>query len=241
MDDSVNIKPKSIAESLLRQDNFQEQIDVNSAVNQFVQEIEQTEHLSETTNTLMDIISTELTLYNYETIFKLNNLQATELPPMPEQRIRNIRYKDKEGTTLAIVQIYSHMNKIKLQTFGHILPKQEFTTPQTIVNRILTNAEMHNWETEDGGVNHFDGNIETRYKDKDGNVMAAVITKTDGVTVDTVVEYEYHNGKKTKMLHTNQYGQSMTIYDNAHNTSQIVCIEIDTDGCIYSITKNYSA
>ena len=65
--------------------------------------------------------------------------------------------------------------------------------------------------------------------------MAAVIFKSDG-NVDTVVEYEYKNGKKAQMFHTSQYGLSKTIYNEITDSTNLI-IDIDTDGNICCITK----
>ena len=217
-------------------------LDLNAKVNDLVQNFQHFDNLEEelSTNVIDNLFNTDLTLDNYELIFHLHKYHAVELQPTENEKVRNIRYKDSDGITMAIVQIYTQTNKIKLQTFGNIFPKQEFTSPEDVYNRILISANWANWSTEDGGINQFDGNIETRYKNSDGNVMAAVITKADGKTVDTIVEYQYKNGKKTGMLHTNQYGQSLTIYDSLNDLSQIMCVDIDTDGCIYSVTRGYT-
>ena len=191
------------------------------------------------TNVIDDLFNTKLTLDNYETIFRLKDYHAVELQPIQGGKIRNIKYKDHDGMTMAIVQIYTQTNKIKLHTFGNIFPKQEFTSPQDVLNRILVCAEWANWSTEYGGINQFDGNTETRYKNAEGLVMAAVISKNNGKSIDTIVEYQYKNGKKTGMLHTNQYGQSLTIYDSINELSQLMSVDIDTDGCICSLVRGY--
>ena len=220
--------------------NIKDSVDINTKVNDFVGELE---HIDKAVNddlyinVIDNLLNAELTINNYEEIFRLKKYHAIELQPISEENIRNIRYKDKDGVTMAIVQIYNNTNKIKIQMFGNIFPKQEFTSPQDVLNRILVCAEWANWSTEDGGINQFDGNIETRFKNSKDQVMAAVITKADRKTVDTIVEYQYKNDKKTGMLHTNQYGQSLTIYNGLDGLSQVMSVDIDTDGCIYSITR----
>ena len=241
MDDSVKIKPKTFNSNSLDSNLSNKDYDLNAEVNKYLAAIE---NLNKSEKDIIfpdivnDLLEAELTDINYEIIFMLNKYQAVELPPS-SYTTRNISYKDSDGITMAKVQIDSKTNKIKIQAFGNIFPKQKFTTPQNVGQRVLNSAIISNWTTEDGGINQFDGNIEIRYKDHDGNVMAAVITKPDGKTIDTIVEYQYKEKKKFSMLHTNQYGQSITIYDCSKDTSQIMCIEIDTDGCIYCITKSF--
>ena len=240
MADSVEKIPTLFDNSNGKILNITNNIDINNTVNDFVEELE---YIDESVNkdlyinVIDDLLNAELTLNNYEEIFRLKKYHAVELKPTPEENIKNIRYKDADGITMAIVQIYNNTNKIKIQMFGNIFPKQEFTSPQDVLNRILICADWANWSTEDGGINQFDGNIETRYLNSKGQVVAAVITKPDRKTVDTIVEYQYKNDKKTGMLHTNQYGQSLTIYDYSDDLSQIMSVDIDTDGSIYSITR----
>ena len=123
-----------------------------------------------------------------------------------------------------------------MQNFGDILPKQEVFSPAQVAAKLKNMAQYNKWITEDGGANQFNGNIEFRYKDKDGKVMAAIITKPDGI-YDMVVEYTYKNDNKYQMLLTNQFGQSMVVYDGSKNSIQQTRIDIDTDGLIVEITK----
>jgi len=184
------------------------------------------------------ILNANLTLENFEDIFCLRELKAIELPTSSDEAMRSIRYKDVDGITLAIAQINTDCNKIRLQTFGNVLPKQQFINPQQVNYRVMSKSKINNWTAEYGGVNQFDGSIEIRYKDENENVMAAVIFKSDG-NVDTVVEYEYENGKKTQMFHTSQYGHSKTVYDTITDSTKLI-LDIDTDGNICSITRGFS-
>ena len=183
------------------------------------------------------ILNANLTLGNFEDIFCLRELKAIELPTSSDEAMRSIRYKDDDGITLAITQINTDCNKIRLQTFGDILPKQQFINPQQVNYRVMSKSKTNNWTAEYGGVNQFDGSIEIRYKDENENVMAAVIFKSDG-NVDTVVEYEYEDGKKTQMFHTSQYGHSKTVYDTVTDSTKLI-LDIDTDGNICSITRGF--
>lgn len=177
----------------------------------------------------------ELTVENFEDFFGLKELKAVELPCSSDENIRSIRYKDNNGITHAIAQINTDSNRIRLQTFGDILPKQEFINPQQANYKVMSKSKANGWTAEYGGVNQFDGSLEIRYKDVSGHVMAAVIFKSDG-NVDTVVEYQYQNDKKIQMLHTSQYGHSKTIYDDVTDVTKLI-IDIDTDGNICCITK----
>ena len=240
MRDPVNYIPRLKTNSNREYLNNINEIDIYSAVNKFIDTAEQIDNNESQTDIINNLLNVNLTLNNYEEICLLTKYHAVELQPTVEESIKNICYKNADGIAMAIVQIYTKENKIKIHTFGNIFPKQEFTSPQDVLNRILINAKWSNWSTEDGGINQFDGNIETRYKNTQGHVMAAVITKADGRTVDTIVEYQYKNGKKTGMLHTNQYGQSLTVYDGSNDLTQVMSVYIDTDGYICSITHGLS-
>lgn len=238
MVESAHVLPQNILN--LKKDNF-EINSVESVLNNIIKDFESVDKNYEE-YTLSDVISrlsqAKITENNYEDIFSLANFQAVELAPNTiENCIRNIRYKDSDGITHAVVKINTKFKKIKLETYTDILPKQDVSNTTNVGKRVLFRALFENWSTEDGGINYFDGNIETRFKDSNKNVMAAMITKPDGKTIDTVVEYKYVNGKKSEMLHTDQYGQSITIYDREKEIS-VLKIDIDSDGCIYCITMN---
>ena len=215
---------------------------VTNAINKIIQECEGTiaREYSSSSNKESEldfsekVLNANLRLDNFEEVFGLKQLNSVELPSSSAEEIQSIRYKDNEGITLAIVQINKDTNKIRLQTFGGVLPKQEFINPQQVNYRIMSQSKANGWSAEYGGVNQFDGSIEIRYKDENGRVMAAVIFKSDG-SVDTVVEYQYLNGKKSQMLHTSQHGHSKTYYDNTDTTKLI--IDIDTDGNICCVTR----
>lgn len=182
------------------------------------------------------ILNAELTINNFEDIFNLKELHAVELPSSSDENFRSIRYQDNDGITLAIAQINPDINKIRLQTFGGVLPKQEYVNPQQANYKIMSKSKVNGWTTEYGGINQFDGSIEIRHKDADGKVMAAVIFKSDG-NVDTVVEYRYQNNKKTQMLHTSQHGLSKTIYDVQKDSTKLI-VDIDTDGNICCVKRS---
>ena len=185
-----------------------------------------------------NILSSELNINNYEEIFYLQDYTAFTGTINPEQAVRNIRYKDRFGRIVAIVQIDTLSKKIRMQNIGDILPKQECFSPKEVGIKIQNLAKFKKWTTEDGGRNQFNGNIETRYK-KDGVVMASIITKDNGV-FDTIAEYEYKNGNRSKMLLTNTNGNSIVIYDGTNNVNQTARIDIDNNGSIIEITKVYN-
>ena len=181
----------------------------------------------------------QLTLNNYEEMFCLSKYTVEGGTINPNQTVRNIRYKDNNGTIVAIIQIDNINKKIRMQNLGDVLPKQECFTPFHVGTKLKNLAKFKKWSTEDGGVNQFNGNIEMRYKDSYGNVMAAIITKSNGI-FDTIAEYEYVNNNRSKMLLTNHYGQSIVIYDGSPEVNQITRMDIDTDGSIIEITKIFS-
>lgn len=189
-------------------------------------------HLLET------IISSELTMSNFEELFHLQNYIAFGGTINPEQAVRNIRYKDNHENIVATLQIDTLSKKIRLQNFGNIFPKLEYFTPYQVMMKIQNLAIFNGWKTEDGGINRFNGSQEIRYKDENGNVMAAVITKENGIS-ETIAEYEYKSGYRSKMLLTNIYGNSIVVYDGTEQVNQIVRIDIDNDGSIAEITKVY--
>lgn len=186
-----------------------------------------------------NILKNKLTLNNYEEMFCLKEFQAIGGTINPEQAVRNIRYRDKNDVVVATVQIDTVNKKIRMQNLGDILPKQECFTPSQVGAKLKKMFEHKNWTTEDGGVNQFNGNVEIRYKDENGYVMAAIITKENGI-YDTIAEYEYKNGYRSQMLLTNHFGQSKVIYDGTASVNQLVRIDIDTDGVIIELTKVYS-
>lgn len=188
--------------------------------------------------TIQNIVQKEINLENYEEIFSLQNYKPIGGTINPNQAVRNIRYRDKQGTIVAIVQIDSVNKKIRMQNFGDILPRQEVFSPSQVAAKLQKLAQYNEWTTEDGGINQFNGNLEYRYKDSDGNVMAAIITKPNG-SYDMVAEYFYINGSKSQMLLTNQFGQSIVFYDGSDKGVQKTRIDIDTDGFIVEITKVY--
>ena len=225
----------------------------NQVVEKFIQNLHQTGDLSDaeikflskskekklSLQLLDNIISSKLTLYNYKEIFCLQEFSQIGGTINPDQAVRNIRFKDSDGIIVATVQIDTLAKKIRVQNLGNIFPKIESYTPYQVGTKLQSMAQFNKWSTEDGGVNCFNGNEEIRYKDKSGNVMAAIITKDNGV-YDTVAEYEYKSGHRSKMVVTNSYGNSIVIYDGSENVNQIVRIDIDNDGMIIEITKIYT-
>ena len=185
------------------------------------------------------IFYSELTISNYEEIFCLQGYTAFGGTINPEQAVRNIRYKDSVGNIVATVQIDTLSKKIRIQNLGHIFPVFESFTPCQVGNKLNNMSKYNNWTIEDGGDNLFNGNHEIRYKDENGNVMAAVITKPDG-TYETIAEYEYTFGYRSKMVLTNCYGNSIVVYNKTKQVSQTVRVDIDNDGTIVEITKVYS-
>jgi len=185
------------------------------------------------------ILTQELTLRNFEEMFCLTKYTIANGTVNPEQAVRNIRYKDEKGVIVATIQVDTINKKIRMQNLGNILPKQECFTPYQVGTKLQNLAKYKKWNIEDGGVNQFNGNTEIRYKDSKGNVMAAVITKNDG-TFDTIAEYSYSHGYRTKMLLTNQYGQSLVVYDGTKAVNQLTRIDIDNGGMIIEITKVFS-
>ena len=194
---------------------------------------------SDSSQAVNKIINSEITLNNYEEVLYLRDYQPIGGTVNPEQSVRNIRYRDRKGTIVAIVQIDKINKKIRMQNFGDILPKQEVFSPEQVALKLKNMALYNKWIIEDGGVNQFNGNLEYRYKDLNGKVMSAIITKPNGV-YDMIVEYSYVNGNKSQMLLTNQYGQSIVVYDGAENGVQKTRIDIDGDGLIVEITKIYN-
>jgi len=186
---------------------------------------------------IKNILFEKITLNNYENIFCLKNYQEIGGTINPEQAVKNIRYRDKHGTIVATIQIDSINKKIRIQNLGDIFPKQECFTPEQIGEKLKNLAVFNSWITEDGGVNQFNNNLEYRYKDKNGNVMAAIITNPDN-KFDTIVEYKYNlQNIRTEMLLTNTNGQSRVIYDGSPSAIQLTRIDIDSDGTIVEITK----
>ena len=242
--DDINYIIKNAEEKVAKENSSDIDNFVNNAVSKIIQECESSitkEVSSKSSENELEftekILQTNLSLDNYEEVFGLKGLKAVELPFSSDEEVQSIRYKDNEGITLAIAQINKDINKIRLQTFGGVLPKQEFINPQQVNYRVMSKSKTNGWSAEYGGINQFDGSIEIRYKDADGKVMAAVIFKSDG-NVDTVVEYQYHNDKKTQMLHTSQHGHSKTIYDDETDTTKMI-VDIDTDGNICCVTRGF--
>ena len=188
---------------------------------------------------LENIVSSTITLSNYEEIFYLQDYKSSVGTINPDQKVRNIRYKDESGNIVATLQIDTLSQKIRIQNLGNILPRLESFSPNEVGMKIQNLAKFNKWTTEDGGENLFNRNREVRYKDKNGNVMAAIITNDNGV-FDTIAEYEYKNGYRTKMTLTNTYGNSIVIYDGTKQVNQVVRVDIDNDGMINEITKAYS-
>ena len=184
------------------------------------------------------IISEKLTLENYEKMFCLTQYTPQGGTINPNQAVRNILYRDRKGVIVASVQIDTINKKIRVQNLADVLPKQECYTPAQVGTKLQNLAKFKKWSTEDGGINQFNGNREFRYKDSNGNVMAAIITKPNG-TFDTIAEYEYKNGNKSQMLLTNHFGQSRVLYDGTSAVNQVTRIDIDSDGMIIEITKVY--
>ena len=188
---------------------------------------------------LEDIVSTNLTLSNYKEVFYLQNYKSSVGTINPDQKVRNIRYRDEADVIVATLQIDTLSKKMRLQNLGNFLPRLECFSPSEVGTKIQNLARFNNWETEDGGINLFNGNREIRYKDKNGNVMAAIITKENGA-FDTIAEYEYKTGYRTKMTLTNTFGNSIVMYDGTKQVNQTVRIDIDNDGMIIEITKVYT-
>jgi len=184
------------------------------------------------------ILYSEMSLENYKELLCLDKYSEQGGTVNPEQTVRNIRYKDKSGAIVAIIQIDTINKKIRMQNLGNILPKQECFTPYQVGTKLQNLAKYNQWSTEDGGVNQFNGNTEMRYKDVNGNVMAAIISKSNG-SFDTIAEYEYSSGNRSKMLLTNANGQSIVIYDGSEKVNQIARLDIDNNGTIIEITKSY--
>lgn len=185
------------------------------------------------------ILYSEMTLENYKILLCLDQFTEQGGTVNPNQTVRNIRYKDKSGAIIAIIQIDTINKKIRMQNLGNVLPTQECFSPYQVGTKIQNLAKYNHWTTEDGGVNQFNGNTEIRYKDSNGNVMAAVITKENGI-FDTIAEYEYSSGYRSKMLLTNTNGQSIVVYDGSEKVNQIARLDIDNNGTIIEITKSYS-
>ena len=160
---------------------------VNQAVNNIILECEENLYKEvcetareESADFIEKILNTDINIRNFENIFCLKEFKAIEFPQAEDDNIRNIRYKDYDGITHAIAQINTDTNKIRLQTFSDVFPKQEFINPQQANYRVMSKSKTNNWTTEYGGINQFDGSIEIRYKDVNEKVMAAVIFKSDG-------------------------------------------------------------
>ena len=198
-----------------------------------IKEIDSFEHQGIMAN-LQSLTTRPLTINNFEDVFCLKDFQRSELTFSNGKNNCYIRYTDNTGNTTAIVQINLLTKKLRLEAFGSHLPKQSFITANQIYFRAKEKATRENWSTEYGGVNQFDGTVEFRYKDEEGKVMYAIITKKDG-NVDTIVEYEYTNGKKSKMTHTNTFTQTKTFYNHEKNLS--TSIDIDSNGNILGITS----
>mgnify|MGYP002624841120 CR=1 FL=1 len=128
-------------------------------------------------------------------------------------------------------------NKIRIQSFGNVFPKQDYLSPKLVNYRLTEKAKENNWTTEDGGINQFDGSIETRYKDAQGKVMAAVIIKPGG-KIDTVVEYVYKDNQKCEMHHTSQFGHSKTFYDFIPQEFKMMLPNANEDN-IYNDINNF--
>ena len=216
--------------------NLQSEGDLSDAEIKF---LSQSKEKRSSAKFLEQIFSTELTITNYEEIFCLSDYTVFGGTINPEQAVRNIRYKDSIGNIVATVQIDTLSKKIRVQNLGHIFPVLECFTPYQVGTKINNLAKYNNWTTEDGGNNLFNGNHEVRYKDENGNVMAAVITKNDG-TFETIAEYEYKSGYRSKMVLTNCYGNSIVAYNKTKQVSQTARVDIDNDGTIIEITKVYS-
>ena len=105
-------------------------------------------------------------------------------------------------------------------------------------DEIVQKAYKKDWTIEDGGVNQFNGDVELRYKDSQNRVMSAIIFTTSK-RVDTIVEYFYIDDKKSKMVHTGQLGQTTTIYNTENDMLQMLSIEVDIDGNVRRVTKNF--
>ncbi len=230
------------------ENKYYDNLDVNSAVNSVISELDKRDYCNNLYDKFINDTASEFLNYlnnidinpdTYEDLFCLSSFKSSTFPNIQEQNVQNIKYKDNDGNTVALVQVDRNNNRIRLQSFGNVFPKQEFKNPINVVSAIEKFIFSEQWDIEDGGINQFDGNIETRYKDQSGHVKAAIITKPDKKSIDTVVLYQYSDNKKYKMIHYSQYNLSVTIYD-PESGSTFMVIEIDTDGNVCGITINYN-
>lgn len=211
---------------------------ITDATNALVKELEKYNVEQPNETFVNQLIQQELNLNNYEEILGLKQYNSVNIKTISNQKIHSIMYNDNDGYTMAIVQIDFQRNKMVLEFLSDILPKQNYNTPKTINDIIVKKAIENNWSTEDGGINQFNGNIEIRYKNADGNVMSAIISTPEG-NVETIVVYKYENGKRSQMVNTGQFGQVTTVYSTVKEVLQLMSIEIDTDGSVLRITKNF--
>jgi len=198
-----------------------------------LKDIDSFENQSIMTN-LQSLTTRPLTINNFEDVFCLKNFKRSELTFSNDKNNCYIRYTDKSGETSAIVQINLITKKLRLEAFGSHFPTQSFISANQVYFRAKEKAVRENWSTEYGGINQFDGTVEFRYKDEEGKVIYAIITKADG-NVDTIVEYEYKDGKKSKMTRTNSFTHTKTFYNIEKNLS--TSIDIDSNGNILGITS----
>ena len=178
-----------------------------------------------------------LNLFNYEQIFGLSKFYKKTVTYLEDNKIHKLQYFNDTGNIETIAYIDFEKQKLRLEFFDNILQKQKFLSPQEINNNVFDRAYKERWTIEDGGFNRFNGNIEIRYRNNEGLVMATVISERSG-HIDTVVRYEYIDGIKSKMICTGKFGETTTIYKP--DRSQLASYEIDSDGNVTYITKDFS-
>ena len=213
--------------------------DVVQAVNNFVLELEENETNEPKYESIVDkLADIELNLDNFEDLFSLREYKATSMGSSFQEKTHNIIYKDEKDNTMAMVKIDFKHNRLIMEFLGNNIWKHRYSHPNEVFKTIYNMANSENWSKEDGGVNQFNGNIEFRYKNSDNHVMAAIISTSEG-QVENIVQYEYKNGKKSKMINTGLFGETTTIYDTSKEVSLLMSIEIDTDGNIIRISKDF--
>ena len=210
----------------------------NSEVDDCITNINTNNIQIEENDVIDSLLLAELNVNNYEQILFLdyftNEKQKTDFT----EKTQDISYSDIDGNSIASVHIDFKDKKLTVEFISKVFIPQEYKSPQVVKEKIDSITKTNNWSIEYGGINPFNGFIEFRYRNSDNNVAAAVITSPDG-KIDTVVEYEYLNGKKKKMIFTSHHGQRVTVYDTTKNSLLIMSVEIDTDGNILRIIKSF--
>ena len=218
----------------------QDGLDVLEVANNLAAEFEQIAKPQICTNIVDKLLILDFNLDNYEDFFGLNKYNAHNLSTSFQDKMHNIAYRDADGNTMCIVKIDFKHNKLILDFLANILPKQKYISPNEVFDKVHSVACLENWLKEDGGVNQFNGNLEFRYKDFYDNVMAAIIYNCMG-NVENIVRYEYKNGKKSQMVNTGLFGETITIYDTSKEISHLMSVDIDTDGNILRVTKDFGS